>query len=44
VNRGMVDAINYARSISKNVTAVYVELEPGTEHSSQRYCLTAPLH
>ena len=33
VNRGMVDAINYARAISKNVTAVYVELEPGTgEH------------
>jgi hypothetical protein len=33
VNRGMVDAINYARAISKNVTAVYVELESGAgEH------------
>lgn len=29
VNRATVDAINYAQSISKNVTAVYVELEPG---------------
>ena len=26
----MVDAVNFARSISDNVTAVYVELEPGT--------------
>ena len=29
VNRGMVDAIAYAQSISKSVTAVYVELESG---------------
>jgi amino acid transporter len=29
VHRGVVDAVNFARSISKNVTAVYVELEPG---------------
>ena len=29
VHRGIVDAIAYARSISKDVTAVYVELEPG---------------
>ena len=29
IHRGMVDAVNFARSISKNVTAVYVELEPG---------------
>jgi len=29
VHRGMVDAVNFARSISDNVTAVYVELEPG---------------
>jgi amino acid transporter len=29
VHRGIVDAINFARSISDNVTAVYVELEPG---------------
>jgi len=29
VHRGMVDAVDYARSISKDVIAVYVELEPG---------------
>jgi len=29
VHRGMVGAVNFARSISENVTAVYVELEPG---------------
>ncbi len=28
VHRGIVDAIDFARSISKDVTAVYVELEP----------------
>jgi len=30
VHRGMADAVDYARSISKDVTAVYVELEPGS--------------
>jgi len=29
VHRGIFDAINFARSISRDVTAVYVELEPG---------------
>ncbi len=29
VHRGIVDAVAYARSISREVTAVYVELEPG---------------
>jgi amino acid transporter len=29
VHRGVIDAINFAKSISKDVTAVYVELEPG---------------
>ncbi len=29
IHRGMVEAVNFARSISRNVTAVYVELEPG---------------
>lgn len=29
VHRGVVDAINFAHSISNHVTAVYVELEPG---------------
>jgi amino acid transporter len=33
VHRGIVDALNFARSISDNVTVVYVELEPGAgEH------------
>ncbi len=30
IHRGVVDAIGFAQSISKNVTAVYVELEPGS--------------
>jgi amino acid transporter len=30
VHRGMADAVDYARSISKDLTAVYVELEPGS--------------
>lgn len=30
IHRGMVGAVNFARSISDNVTAVYVELEPGS--------------
>jgi hypothetical protein len=29
VHRGVVDAINFARLISREVTALYVELEPG---------------
>jgi amino acid transporter len=29
IHRGMVDAVNFARSISDNVIAVYIELEPG---------------
>lgn len=33
VHRGIVDAISFARSISNDVTGVYVELEPGAgEH------------
>ena len=36
VNRGMVDAINYSRSISKNVTAVYIELESGDGEQIRR--------
>ncbi len=28
VHRGMIDAVNFARSISNDVTAVYIELEP----------------
>jgi len=30
VHRGIVDALNYARSISGDVTAVYIELDPGS--------------
>jgi amino acid transporter len=30
VHRGIVDAVDYARSISQDLTAVYVELEPGS--------------
>jgi amino acid transporter len=30
IHRGMVGAVNFARSISENVTAVFIELEPGT--------------
>ncbi|HSR31222.1 MAG TPA: APC family permease, partial [Anaerolineae bacterium] len=30
VHRGVIDALNYARSISRDVTAVYIELEPGS--------------
>ena len=29
VHRGMIDAVTFAQSISKHVTAVYIELEPG---------------
>jgi amino acid transporter len=29
VHRGIFDAVNFARSISRHVTAVYVELDPG---------------
>jgi len=29
VHRGIVDAVDFARGISNNVTAIYVELEPG---------------
>lgn len=30
VHRGVVDAMNFAQSICKDITAVYVELEPGS--------------
>jgi amino acid transporter len=29
VHRGMIDAVTFAESISKDVTAVYIELDPG---------------
>jgi hypothetical protein len=30
VHRGIIEAVDYARGISNNVTAVFIELEPGT--------------
>ncbi|MDR3572509.1 MAG: APC family permease [Anaerolineaceae bacterium] len=33
VHRGIVDAINFAQSISSRVTAVYIELQPDTSQS-----------
>jgi amino acid transporter len=36
VHRGMVDAIAYARSISGNVLALYIELEPGAGEAMQQ--------
>jgi hypothetical protein len=30
VHRGVIEALQYAHSITDNVTAVYVEIEPGT--------------
>ena len=36
VHRGMVSAVNFARSISDQVTAVYVELEPGAGEKARQ--------
>ena len=30
VHRGVVNAVNYARTISENITAVYIETDPGS--------------
>jgi amino acid transporter len=35
VHRGIVDAVSFALSISKDVTAVYIELEPGSGEKIQ---------
>jgi len=35
VHRGISDAVNFALSISKDVTVVYIELEPGSGESVQ---------
>ncbi len=47
VHRGIVDAVAFARSISRDVTAVYIELEPGTGRAVQekweRYWPDVPL-
>jgi hypothetical protein len=36
VHRGIVDAVNFARSIGREVTAVYVELMPGSGEEIRR--------
>lgn len=33
VHRGMVDAVNFARSISDKVTAVYIDIDPGPDEA-----------
>lgn len=35
VHRGVINAINYARSISENITAVYIEIDPGSGEKIQ---------
>ena len=38
VHRGIIDAMNLAQSISKDITAVYIELEPGSgEHMRKEW-------
>jgi amino acid transporter len=36
VHRGMIDAVDFARSISNNVLGVYIELEPGNGEKVQK--------
>jgi len=36
VNRGMVDAVNFARSISDRVTAVFIDIDPGPDEEELR--------
>jgi amino acid transporter len=47
VHRGVVDAVNFARSIARDVTAVYVELQPGASvkvrHTWQEWWPDVPL-
>jgi amino acid transporter len=33
VHRGMVDAVNFARSISDKITAVYIDIDPGPDEA-----------
>ncbi|MBI4928619.1 MAG: APC family permease, partial [Anaerolineae bacterium] len=34
VHRGMVDAVNFARSLSDNVTAVFIDIDPGPDEET----------
>lgn len=36
VHRGMIDAVNFARSISDNVIAVYISIDPGSDEETLR--------
>ncbi len=36
VHRGMVDAVNFARSISDRCTAVYIDIDPGPDEEELR--------
>ena len=36
VHRGMVDAVNFARSISDQVTAVFIDIDPGPDEEELR--------
>ncbi len=36
VHRGMVDAVNFARSISSQITAVFIDVEPGPDEEELR--------
>ncbi|MBP8997739.1 MAG: APC family permease [Anaerolineaceae bacterium] len=36
VHRGMIDAVNFARSISDRVTAIYVDMDPGPDEEELR--------
>ncbi|MEW5873277.1 MAG: APC family permease [Chloroflexota bacterium] len=36
VHRGIIDAVSFARSISKDITALYIELEPGGSAKVQK--------
>lgn len=36
VHRGMVDAINFARSITDQITAVYIDIDPGPDEEELR--------
>jgi hypothetical protein len=37
VHRGMIDAVNFARSISDDVTAVYIDTDPGPDEDELRH-------
>jgi hypothetical protein len=36
VHRGMVDAVNFARSISDHITAIFIDIDPGPDEETLR--------